>query len=33
MKAKCKCGNPLDEYAIIGEEKVCIDCVKKLGYI
>ena len=31
---KCSmCGKPLDEYAIVGEEKVCIPCVKKLGYI
>jgi len=30
---KCSCGNPLDEYAIVDGEKVCIHCVKKLGYI
>ena len=30
---KCKCGNSLDEYAIVGGEKVCISCVNKLGYI
>ena len=33
QQRKCKCGNSLDEYAIVGEEKVCIPCVKKLGYI
>ena len=31
---KCSmCGNSLDEYAIVGGERVCIPCVKKLGYI
>ena len=31
---KCSmCGELLDEYAIVGGEKVCIPCVKKLGYI
>lgn len=31
---KCSmCGELLDEYAVAGGGKVCILCVKKLGYI
>jgi len=30
---KCSCGKSLNEYAIVEGKKVCIFCVKKLGYI